>query len=465
MQGTREARRLRSAARRYDERALTHPTEKPAIGETSLEEIVAEESFALLLAAQGDMFFRLAAVLLTTPEASWSRRHFFQLSGEAEALEALLDDYGARHNRTYAFLRELVASVRGFALAGFSLAHLEQRLGSYATVLSTAEADNAAASLKRARVFMQTCLRNLLAASRVEAQKNGVALQLEGFPESRFGTGSPRRRLPRNRLHLDLADDEQKVAEVASKFVHAAGMFEEVGVRRILDEHERESYLQRFCSEERARVYEATVHNLQSAYDTYVKGTSLEQGDARLLRLRGHASAALHLLEAVTHLVHFVERHESHQRDEELAPRMQALVPRADVRDITLNHLLLNAAVFMRRASSVAEDLLTTFTNVQELVVELVDDLVLHARPAALIVGIVHRYGTPVQLDVGGRSCNAASILDMMVTVGSNPDERRFVFRGDVHPLRDIALLFDARLGEGGMDSLPPALAYLRNDR
>jgi len=99
------------------------------------------------------------------------------------------------------------------------------------------------------------------------------------------------------------------------------------------------------------------------------------------------------------------------------------------------------------------------------LEVELRDDLVLHARPAALIVGIVNRFGTPVELEVAGKTCNAASILDMMVTVGSHPDVRKYIFRGDENPLRDIELLFEAGLGEEGIDTLPIQLAYLRPDR
>ena len=58
--------------------------------------------------------------------------------------------------------------------------------------------------------------------------------------------------------------------------------------------------------------------------------------------------------------------------------------------------------------------------------------------------------------------CNAASILELLVTVGSNPDEKSFVFRGDENPLRDIGLLFQCGLGEDGIDNLPSDLSYLR---
>jgi phosphotransferase system HPr-like phosphotransfer protein len=432
--------------------------------ETSLEEVISERAFAGVLSTQAEMLYRLGNTLRARTDEDWGRRHFSQLVSEADTLESLLDDYGARYNRTYSHYRELVASLRGLALAGLSIAHLERRIDSYGTILSIREADTAAQSIRKAKSFVMTSVRTLLEAMRDEGRARGLEITDETFPEGRYGPDDPRKMLPRNMGQQDLENDEQKVAEVASKFIQACGMFDDIGVKRIQHEDEREAYLQRTCSEEQARVYEATVHNLQSAYDTYVKNTVIEARDSRLPKLRGHVSAALHMLEAVTHLTHFVERHESGARNDALERRIAALVRRAEVRDITLNHLLHWAAQFMRRGRTLADDLLPSYTHVRVLEVELADDLTLHARPAALIVGIVNRYGTPVEMEVAGKKCNAASILDLMVTVGSRPDARRFIFRGDVNPLRDIQLLFQSGIGESGIDRLPPALAYLRND-
>ncbi|MCY2959817.1 MAG: HPr family phosphocarrier protein [Planctomycetota bacterium] len=435
------------------------------MGDGALEEVIPEQAFAALVQRQGDMLFRLAEALRTRGDADWTRRHFFQLVSEADAVEAFLDDFGARHNRTFAYLRELVASVRGFALAGFSIAHLAVRLDGYPSVLSTGEAASSGDSVRRTQAFLVRTVRRLLAAVEEESRTLGIRLPTDPFPEDRWMADEPRRKLARNMGQGELASDEQKTAEIASKFVEAAILFEDLGVRRIAGEHERETWLQHNCSEERARSLEATVHNLQSAYDTWVKGTAIEAGDPRLPKLRGHASAALHLLEAVTQLTHFVERHERTMRDDAIARRIAGLVSKSEVRDTTLNHMLVHAGVYLRRGRSVAEDLLPSYTNVQEIEVGLRDDVVLHARPAALIVGIVQRYGTPVEFEVDGHRCNAASILEMMVTVGSAPEARRFLFRGDERPLRDIALLFEHALGEDGLDRLPPPLAYLRSER
>jgi len=431
--------------------------------ETSLEEVISEKAFAAILESHAELFFRLTNTLVPRSDEEWTRAHLYELISEADTLEALLDDYGARHNRTFSTIRELVASTRGIALAGFSVVHLERRFGGYGTILSPREAESATTSIRKARAFLLGSVRTLLAAVREECTSRGVRVSDETYAETRNAREGPLHKLPRNMDQEDLDDDQQKIAEVAAKFLQVCGMFDDIGVRRIVHEAEREAYLRSVCSEEQARVYEATVHNLQSAYDTWVKNTVIEASDPRLSRLRGHASAALHLLEAVTHLVHFVERHESGLRNEAIEGRLSALVDRAQVRDVTLNHLLFWATQIVRRGRPLAEDLLPSYTNVQLLEVTLGEDLSLHARPAALIVGIVNRHGTPVEMEIEGRKCNAASILELMVAVGSHPQARRFRFRGDEKPLRDIELLFRSGLGERGMDGLPPELAYLRS--
>ena len=434
------------------------------MSETPLEAVISEKAFAEVLGTQAEMFYRLGNTLLASETESLGRGHFFQVLSESDSLEALLDDYGARHNRSFSTLREIVASLRGLTLAGFSLAHLEARLESYHLVLAPREAEGARTAIKATKAWIESKVRRLFEAAREEGRARGLRIHGDTFPENRFSAHTMRHQLPRNMGQEDLSDDGQKVAEVASKFIAACRVLDEIGVRRIVDPEEREAWLARHFSEEKARVIESTVHNLQSAYDTWVKNTVIEAGDPRLSKLRGHASAALHLLESVTHLTHFVERHESGQRNEALERRIGALVEREVVREHTLNHLLHWALLIMKRGRPLAEDLLPSYTNVQTLVVALPEDVAIHARPAALIVGIVNRYGTPVEMQVEGAKCNAASILELLVTVGSHPNAKRFTFRGDQKPLADIGLLFECHVGEGGIDALPEALAYLRTN-
>ena len=432
--------------------------------ENPLEEVIQERAFGGLLQGRSNDFFRLSNTLLQRVGGEWSKKHFWQLVSEAEELESFLDDHGARYNRTFSSFRELSASLRWFALSGFSLGHLGSRLQSYGVAEALGEKDLAdlATSLDSARNFVRSSSVVLLQAIRAEADRLGLEVTPEVVTEGHLGSGLVRQMLPRNVGQQEPVDEEQKIAEVASKYLAACSMFEELGIKRIASPAQRKAFLDQVCSEEQARVYEATVHNLQSAYDTHIKNTVLEGRDDRLSQLRGHVSCALHLLESVTFLTHFVERHEGGVRSEAAEELIARLVDRASVQDMILNVLLYWADRIVHSGRALAEELLPTYTNVQELEVVLPDDLKLHARPAAMIVAVVNHFGTPVELDLDGAVCNAASILELLVTIGSNPEARRFVFRGDESPLRDLRLLFENGLGEHGMEQFPDALGYLR---
>ena len=432
--------------------------------EAPLEEIIPEKEFATSLELQGEPFFRLGNTLLKLGSESWNKKHYHQLMQEANDLESFLDDYGARDNRSYAFLREIVASLRGFAGVGYSTSHLEGRFDSYG-VWENMPLDTRSgllASAKHVTSFTRDTICSLIEAAFEEVRANDVPISKRSFPEEHFGPVAVRVRLPRNVGEEEISDERQKIAEVASKFLQAWEMLDQLGLAKIMDGERRREYLASACTEEHARVYEATVHNLQSAYDTYIKNTVLESQDEHLPHLRGYSSVALHLLEAVTGLTHFYERHESDIRSKSSTARMSERVSSAEVQDVILNHLLHWAKVFMDLGCSVAERLVRDYTNVQELEVSLSDDLALHARPASLIVNIVNHYGTPVEMEIGKQRCNAASILELLVTVGSHPNSKRYLFRGDVNPLQDIGLLFEYGLGEDGLDGLPRKLDYLK---
>lgn len=432
--------------------------------EGSLEQTVPEQDFVSLLVGPSAGLLRLANALWDAPEERWSKRVYYLVQSEAESLESFLDDYGARYNQTYGLLTELVASARGFSLAGLSLEHLVRRLDGYGvlTRLPELEALEARSDLSRARAFVRDAVLRLLHAVREEARGIGIALPTEITPRADFEEPVVRFRLPRTVGSEAIQDEEQRIAEVASKYLQACTMLEEARPRRSDSAAERDLLLKKSCTEELARVYEATVHNLQSAYDTHVKNTVIEVDDTRLARLRGHVSATLHMLEAVTQLAHFLERHESEVRDDGARRRLAEIIPRPGVTEIAVNVLLFWSHRIMERARPLAEELLPSYTNVQTLEVELDEGLILHARPASLIVSIVNHHGTPVEMEVQGRTCSAGSILELMVIVGSNPDARRYVFRGDQYPLQDIGLLFQHGLGERGIESLPSELDYLR---
>lgn len=435
------------------------------MSESSLERLVPEADFARLLGHEASRLFERAARLASKDQRPWGKRDLFELHSEADELEACLDDYGARWNAQYHLFTELTASVRGFSLAGLSLEHLHRRLGGYGleSSLGAKRVEEVRGSVERGRAFVRRSLEALLAALRDEAGSIGVQV-VEAPAGSAASTQPPIHfRLPRTLGIQDLTDEEQRIAEVASKYLQAADMLQAAGLEAVADAAERERLLLNRCREEHARVFEATIHNLQSAYDTHVKNTRREAEDERLPRLRGHVSATLHLLEAITQLVHFVERHENGERAAEAQERLAELVPRHEVHELVLNELSQAALEVLGAGRALAEDLLPSYTDVQATAVELPQGLTLHARPIALLVAVVQHHGTPVEVEIAGGTANAGSILEVMILAGSNPDVRTLEFRGDTHPLEDLRLLFEAGLGEWGMDRLPDALSYLRS--
>ncbi|MFT5284727.1 MAG: phosphotransferase system HPr-like phosphotransfer protein [Planctomycetota bacterium] len=432
--------------------------------EQHLESVITATEFAEILGKQSEPLLRLANSLLARPDKPWSPKHYFQLIHQTTELESFLDDYGAKHNRDYYFIRELVASLRAFGQTGHSIRHMQGRLSSYGILESVGE--SALNSLQDSTTlvldFTRRTIVTLLAAFREEGGRLGLSITPEEIPEGDLVSLAIREKLPRDIDVEDIEEEELKIAEVASKFLLASQVLQGLELRPISDPSQRAKFLARVCTEEQARVYEATVHNLQSAYDTHIKNTVLESENPSLSALRGLTSAALHLLEGATFLTHFYERHESEVRVELSRKGIVDLVCRDSVQELILSRLLVSASGALFAGRELAEDLLSKFTNAQILEVELGDELLLHARPAALIVGIVNHYGTPVSMEVAEQACNAASILELLLAVGSNPDQKRFVFRGDANPLRDIGILFSHGLGENGIDLLPDELAYLR---
>lgn len=437
---------------------MSHPAP-----EAPIEQVIDEARFAELLQVQSEPFFRLLNTVGGLDLVACTKVHAFQLLHDAEVLESFLDDHGARTNRRFANLTELVAALRGFALAAHSLLHLRGRLDSYGLSDSLGERGHGTLveRLERAVEFIHSGVGTLSEAARFEAHRVGIEPSTGTVAPEVFARPQARVRLPHNVGQDELADQDLRITEVASKFVQASEMLSELGVQPIEDARRRLEFLESRCTEVQARVYEATVHNLQSNYDTYVKNTVHELKDGRLRTLRGYASAALHLLEGVTHLTHFHERHENDLRSESTRRLLADLIDPQRVQAAILNDLLCAAVAVLEAGRPVAVSVLSAYTRVLELEVELPADVQLHARPAALIVGVVAHHDTPVELEVGSRRCNASSILEVLMTVGSEPDVRVFVFRGDERPLKDIATLFEAGLGESDGE-LPDALRYLR---
>jgi phosphotransferase system HPr (HPr) family protein len=260
----------------------------------------------------------------------------------------------------------------------------------------------------------------------------------------------------------DVENEEQKIAEVAVRYIAVAERLTGIAARRITGLEALKTHVLKHLDEEKSRAFESQVHSVQSKYDTFVRATGLESKTPALSRLRGHASVALHLLEMGTELVHFYVRHENDVRYELAKQKISALIDKAIVLDRIVNFASYFAQLVLARGRVFAEEVLKLFVVTNDIELRIPDAYSLHARPISLIVRIVTHYGTPVQMVIDGEACNAGSIMEMILAIGNRPGARKVGFRGDSRALADIRVLFESGLGERGVQELPRSLDYLK---
>jgi len=437
---------------------------KPGGSPTSLEQVFSEADFLPLLAE------RIRPVLEVCDHAAssgggamLSSAIVSTLEDRARQLETFLDDFDARSNRTFAPFTEVVASVQVFASTAYTLHHLLARLPSYALHEPAAYLDAFLPASKKATSFVQGALRSLLTGLVVEAKRILGAAYPKVVDRLVEPPIKPARfRLPRN---LDLStslSDRDKVAELAAQYLGHLRTLDGLSTCSSFDDLEAmRRYVLDVSDEERCRYFGARIHNLQSMYDTFLKSTAVEASDGDLKVFRGHVSLTLHLVECMTGLVRFYEKHENDIRNEQTKALVSGLVEKPGLLDAILNFCLLHAHRCLRAGKPVVERLIARYTSQSRVVVAIPDGVTLHARPVALIAKVVAHHGTPVDMEIGATKVYAGSMLRVLMAVGSNPTARSVAFVGDRAPVDDLVALFAARLGEDGAGSLPRSLSYL----
>lgn len=435
-----------------------HPGRDMTQQATSRSIILREAEFAERLTASAVHHDVLAQArgLVHAPEDVRQNTIVVGLVTATHALESFLDDHGARQNRHYATFGELVASLRGVASVRATALHVLHRLPHYGVdeIGEELPRDLNGASSTLDRFVVSLCRRLL-----EEAELLGVSTNPDEERAPIAAVEAPRHLLPRDLDAADAADERQHLAEIAARFqsiLHASRNLQ-LGEKRTAEELVK--FVAVSASEERCRWYESAVHNIQSMYDTWVHGTSLEQQEPWLIEFRGRISVALHMLEMATSLTHFYERHESEDRHEPAREAIANAVPRAEVLDLAVNVCLRQAYLFVESCADLARRIIETFVSESTVRLTLPDGLVLHARPLALIVKVARRHATPVEIIIDGESCSASSLMSLIMLGGKHPKPGSIEAKGDARALSDLALLFEAGLGENG--PLPADLDYL----
>ncbi len=430
----------------------------------SLAKIISEEEFGKLLQRQSQGLLRIWNFMRAEGADPTLKRFYSCLMEEARELKNFLDDFDARSNRTYAYVTELVLSLVSFSAIGYLVRHVLTRYPRYRL---RDDRDQFIEYHKRAEALLDyshSTLWTLFEAVQREAvDVLGLRPPKDRIDEASFTNPLPRMHLPHT---VDDGLPETKggsAAVVATSFLHFADEFDGLALPKESEPGAAREFLRRTCGEDSVRRWEARMHGVQRVYDTLVKGTSVEAEEPRMASLRGHVSMVLHHLELIRYATHFLDHLEEGIRHEPAAERLRGLVDG----DELLGHLFgfgfEMALLYVSQGKEVASEILEKYTKVIECRLTVPEGLSLHARPASLIVGVVTEHGTPVSLHIGSASCDAGSMIQVMMTLGTHSTEREIRFRGDQRPLRDLELLFESRLGEDGLEKLPEPLAYLRS--
>lgn len=380
----------------------------------ALPPLIADHEFGDLVRVRSRPLLELASRLRRLPagEASLTRPLIGRLLLESGQMEALLDEYGAQHNRHWSRFRALVAALRNFARVGRSLAHLQMRLPVYRLLpVASSAGDFALATGERLRV-VGGVVAELTAGLLDEAQALAIGLPELVAGSDDFAEFLPPGRLRRDREDRAAGDATLTVTHLATEFLNLVAESE---LLRSAVQASPADYAACFpdpVSEERLRQLGFRFHNLQSLYDTHVSGTSIETSDADLPFLRGHASVILHLLEVATDLAHYYERHVSPRTGDEGLCTLP-LVDRETTLATLFAYAVAYASDFLAGGQRLCQGILRRYAECGSLEVPVPSYRGFHVRPSNLVARIVAHYGGEVRMALGERLFDAASPLDL----------------------------------------------------
>ena len=296
------------------------------------------------------------------------------------------------------------------------------------------------------------------------------------LPEDRFSPSDFPSLQATGQLDYDIDDenrDQQKqyIVKISSEFLNILKKFDQVKFYERYSLPEILNLVPDKINEVEIRQFEMLVHNLQSAFDTYVIHGGFRFGNRKLKQLRGFFSVVFHLLQMVGRLLHFYERHlyEAGYKNtyKQVREQLASLVDPEKLLDCTINYGLYYVCHFLALGKEHAHMILNENIERSSIRVGVPQKLGFHARPSLLVAKIVQNYGGQVELVVGEDRFDASSVLDIQWAGGKIQKEnvKEVVFEGDSRTLMDIEILASVNYGEDMMGKgipLPKDLKYLK---
>ncbi len=431
-------------------------------------EIITEEDFAKLTQKPAYNILNYAAYFTGKNNNKLNIKHYVSLVKESMELEDFLDDHGARNNKKWVFFGELVASIRNFSKTAYTISHIIRRINHYKLegkhVKSfTSEASKRLAFLNESIVLLFINLIEEAKALNLKVPKGIVS-------EEYFIDSIAVKTLPQNIDESETTDVKEKINRVATEYKKSFNASAKIlFAKKLPAKNLASKYIPHKINEETLRQIEATTHNAQSMYDTYIHKTILESQNNSLRSLRGHISITLHLMGISKELCHFIERHETTSRKESPQLKISKIIKRNKVIETLINFSLYYYTFFIKQGNTIADRILSEFTVVCSATVNVPKGLGFHLRPSTLVAKISNHYSSNLLMIVNGKEFDAGSVIDLMWAGGMIKKENitEIQFRGNKHAVRDIKYLAKSNYGEdpmGNSTPLPDELSYLRKN-
>ncbi len=402
-----------------------------------------------------------------SPKFLFTKILFSRLIGTSQLLEDFLDFHGAKNSKEWYFYRELTSAVRHLSLGGYSQTHILNRLLFYGLPDSSRFEEEGTKTL----YFLRKSLVGLSHAILDEAVRLNIPIPEENFSLSDFPSVTTAHILDYDIDDMDKDLQKQNVVKIASEFLSIAGNFDSLGFFDPYSIEEIMEIVPDKVNEVEMRRFEMLVHNLQSAFDTYVIHGGYRFGNRKLKDLRGFFSVVFHLLQMIGRLLHFYERHlhEAGYKNiyKKVQERLSVLIDPEELLDRTVNYGLYYVCRYLMAGKDLAREILNENIERSSIKVGVPVKLGFHSRPSLLVAKTVQHYGGQVELCVGEDRFDASSVLDIQWAGGKIQKENlsEVVFEGDSRALKDIQILASVNYGEDTMGKgipLPKELSYLR---
>ena len=433
----------------------------------SLIQIISEGEFLQIVQAPSDLFFKVSALFCEKLKDGneISRKFYSSLIQETEYLESVLDEHGARENKTWSFFSEYVACMRNLSIAAFYIKHILDRYPYYSLGESEEKAQIFHESAYKALDFLNASIQGLRTEVVKTGQLNGLEISDGPFSMNEFSEIESNKRLPRTILEDEIKEEQERVIELCQKYRKVAKMVKDMGFKRNEDPEAFRHAIPSKLDEKLVRMFKELVHSVQSEYDTYVKNTRLEQEQADLKNMRGYISMPLHLLEVVLWLAHFYERHEDDIRHGECKQQISRVVNKEVLLKQIFNFGFHFSKYYLQEGDKLVKKILMGFVEIVRAEVPIPQPLGFHARPSTFISLIARYHEGELHMIIDEEKFNAKSVMSLLQAGGILADKgyQKVIMEGSRQAISDVKILAQNNYCEEG--EFPRQLSYLRPDQ